>query len=470
MSATNAFIRTSTVIANPGVSGRNFGIVLLLVPLTAGQDALWDQFYPPGEDGVVTPTVPVDRSSWTTFARNLSLDDGDPIRKELTALFGQSRTPTRVIVGRRSPAAPEEELITVDTAAAGTYTVTIDGTDHTYTASGTDDVDAIALGLQGAIESGRGAPGGEVVALATGALVQVLARSPGDTFALTLGGDNAANMSQVNTPEVPASRTSATQGIIDAGIDFFFVIESAYPDDITIAIDYAQYLSTQKRMYLYRSTDEQVLVDASSTDDWSRLSALNLEFVGPFYTSGQRNVEQSSTAAAVAIWSSYEPGTLTWVHHRVAGILGEPITEGQYPTLIRKRGNWVNFDRVTNVTQTLGGLVSSGEFGDNIRLREAINDRIKTRVLALLLIVPKLPFTEQGLQTLAAAVSGSVAEFGSNDDRPGGVIGSSIDVTVTDVEDISDADKLTRIVRGVRWSAKLAGAIHETVIEGTLIP
>ena len=51
---------------------------------------------------------------------------------------------------------------------------------------------------------------------------------------------------------------------------------------------------------------------------------------------------------------------------------------------------------------------------------------------------------------------------------PGIIVASTIIVTVPAIEDVSVLDKANRILREVKFSAQLQGAIHKVYIEGSV--
>ena len=104
-----------------------------------------------------------------------------------------------------------------------------------------------------------------------------------------------------------------------------------------------------------------------------------------------------------------------------------------------------------------------GEWIDVVRGLAWLEARLEERIFAALVNNPKIPYTDAGMTILVAEVKAQLQEA---EDR--GVLDSGWAVTITAVADQATADRASRIVRGLDFTARLAGAVHTVNIAGTV--
>ncbi|MCD8295844.1 MAG: DUF3383 domain-containing protein, partial [Clostridia bacterium] len=122
----------------------------------------------------------------------------------------------------------------------------------------------------------------------------------------------------------------------------------------------------------------------------------------------------------------------------------------------------------------LDGKCMSGEWIDVIRFRDYLLNDIQERVFNLFIKNAKIPYTDSGIaliqnQIISALKNGQdvggIADSYTDDD------GNEVDgytVTVPTVSGVSDGDRASRLLANVKFTARLAGAIHIVEITGTL--
>ena len=88
---------------------------------------------------------------------------------------------------------------------------------------------------------------------------------------------------------------------------------------------------------------------------------------------------------------------------------------------------------------------------------------MKTNILTLFQTNPKIPYTNNGIGLIENSVRASLDEAVSNN-----VINDDYIVTTPDSADVSLADKASRTLRNVNFTATLTGAIHRVVIHGNI--
>lgn len=111
---------------------------------------------------------------------------------------------------------------------------------------------------------------------------------------------------------------------------------------------------------------------------------------------------------------------------------------------------------------------TSGEFIDVIQSAHFLQARIAESVFGLLTRVPKVPFTNAGISMTVAAVDQPLKEAYNN-----GMIAEEngealYTVTAPTRAEVSANDRANRLLPDVKWSATIAGAIHEVEVQGAL--
>lgn len=188
------------------------------------------------------------------------------------------------------------------------------------------------------------------------------------------------------------------------------------------------------------------------------------------------SIPDGNTYAAVALMIkcfSYDPGSETWSLKSLRGVKASNLSASKKEQL--KDGN-INFYRtIANKDVTQEGKVGSGEWIDVIRFREWLLNKIQIEVFNFMVRQPKVAFNDGGIvgiQNVLESVLSKAQETGGidgdkyNEDE---VLEKGYVVTVPRAANVSKADKQKRRFTGITFEARLAGAIHETKIRGTLV-
>src|SRR5690606_12233769 len=137
------------------------------------------------------------------------------------------------------------------------------------------------------------------------------------------------------------------------------------------------------------------------------------------------------------------------------------------------------FDAIRNFSVTQGGRVAAGEWIDVIRLRDQLVESIKVSVAGMLVRATnssgKVPYTDAGIQLVVNAIRdpldlnvrrGGIAP--EELDEYGNVI-PSYTISAPRNSQVPTNDKANRILRDVKFTARLAGAIHVVEVRGSLV-
>lgn len=183
----------------------------------------------------------------------------------------------------------------------------------------------------------------------------------------------------------------------------------------------------------------------------------------------------SNDVNAGAAWAAkclgYQSGSETWALKRLAGVTSSTMgatLEGQF--LEQNASFFARHSSDLSVTR--GGKVAAGEWVDVIRFRDWLQDAMQTNLVTMLVNRPKLPYTDEGLEVIAATMIKTLQEGV----RAGGVIdwrddgeGNQVpgyDVTVPRAAEVPFNIKASRVAN-VGFTAYLTGAIHAVNVTGS---
>lgn len=179
-----------------------------------------------------------------------------------------------------------------------------------------------------------------------------------------------------------------------------------------------------------------------------------------------------TNAAYAARFLSYDPGSEAWAYKRLAGVEAQSFSTQDITSLESRNISY--YIDVAGTSMVCGGKTAAGEWIDTIRFRDWLKTRIQEKGINLLLSLPKVPYTDKGIGLFQNAVAsaldegvavGGIAEAENNDD---GSITPSYTITVPKAADLDAQTRKSRKLSAVKWTARLAGAILVTEIEGTL--
>lgn len=227
----------------------------------------------------------------------------------------------------------------------------------------------------------------------------------------------------------------------------------------------ASFIETEKKIYISDSAEAGILTSATS-DVLSQLKALGYKRTALMYST---EANQGPSAAWLGGQLPQTPGSSTWKFKQMIGIAPDDLTQTQLnnvigiPGIPQKNGNV--YVTVGGVPITEEGWMVGGQFIDITVGLDWLESRMQENVFSLLVQSPKVPYTDQGISVIVNAVRQTLQEGVQN-----GLIDGNSDITVTapSVQDIPQADRANRVLPDVKFSCRLAGAIHFVVIDGTV--
>lgn len=381
--------------------------------------------------------------------------------KAAQAAFSQTPRPRQVKLGRLDS---KEYHVTAKVVENDVYTVTFKWYDSSYNVvekvasfknSGTDKT-AIITGLKTAANA--------IVGLSNVVTVTAI-----DDLVIAVKSAHVAVTTSKNL-----SIDSVADGTIATGMtaikaednDFYGVVLASH--DKQDVLDMAAYVETQTMLF-GTSTDEAGAYAQASTDDV--LSNLKNNEYYRTYCDVRKDASDYEESAKMARCFAIDPGGETWALKSLASVKTDGWTETEYTTIKNKNGN--TYEKVRNISVTQNGKVVAGEWIDIIRFRDWLVEEIQTNVFTLLKNNDKVPYTDAGIAMIENVVRkaledgqdrGGIAptEYDeNNNENPGFVL------TVPLASEITPTQKATRDLKDIKFTARMAGAIHTVEIKGS---
>jgi hypothetical protein len=175
---------------------------------------------------------------------------------------------------------------------------------------------------------------------------------------------------------------------------------------------------------------------------------------------------------ATAKCLAYPSGSETWKFKQLAAISPSELTSTMSDRLDTDHLNY--FAEYGGRNITMNGQVMAGEWIDVIRFRDWLQDDMQYRIYNLLIMNPKIPYTNPGIalvenQIIASLKAGQAAGGIAPDEFDAdGYLVPGFTVTVPNSQSLSASQKASRVLTGVKFSARIAGAIHVVTVNGEL--
>ena len=288
-------------------------------------------------------------------------------------------------------------------------------------------------------------------------VVTATADNPGESFYFEFTTDGVDVYDQTLTWGYDTRLTN----ILDVDPDFYcVVIENNSPDNMA---EVAAWVSSNDRIAGFgpQFTKPSLFGSGLFTTGADHTALMANDDAFALFTAEPRSTYKECAWAAARL--PYDPGSVTWAYTQLASTGADSYTATERTTIEGTNVQGNHYVAEANVGITRPGKMFGGEWIDVVRGLDWLEARLQERLFTLLVNEPKVPYTEAGLGQLVAEVRGQLREA---EDRS--VIDSGWTVTVLSVADQAPADRTNRIVRGLEFQARLAGAVHTINIIGTV--
>ncbi len=346
----------------------------------------------------------------------------------------------------------------------GVYTVTLNGVDYTYLAGpNVQSSEQIATALVALINALPQAVDVAATDNMDGSF-QVSSNNSINTFSISVTPEIMSYQKGLVVFPLVASNPVATDltNINNVNSDWYALI--ATTRDVPTVKAIAAWTEARIKLFGTASDDPAIINVAAGTDTTSIAAFFNqLGYVRTFVMYHQDASFDYPEAAWFGRVLPLEPGSETWKFKTLSGISNSTLTTTQSNNALAKKANIYVF--VGGVDITENGTTAQGEYIDIVRGIDWLSARIQEFVFSVLVSNPKVPYTDAGIAVIQAEVL-RVLQLGVNNNF---LASDPVPVcTVPRAADVPAIDKSNRILRNVKFTATLAGAIHAVVIRGTL--
>ncbi len=181
------------------------------------------------------------------------------------------------------------------------------------------------------------------------------------------------------------------------------------------------------------------------------------------FTIFKDNKNDFPAAAWMGRMLTQAPGSTSWAFKELAGIKKSKLSSdkiGKLKEAVINRHIDINTRGVT-----IDGKVMKDEYIDIVHGIDWLHVRIQERLFRLLMINEKIPYTLKGIDLVRSEIMAQLKEavyrgLLAPDPEP--------QVSIPNIEDIASDKRGARILPDVCFSGRLAGAIHEIEIRGTV--
>jgi hypothetical protein len=410
-----------------------------------GKHSAWGERYRTYDAGPVLATL-----------ESEGIPAGSPIYKAMQSVVSSTPKPKTVAVGRLVDDFDQTSTLTVLDATEGAVIAfdvrapnggAVTSISYTVLAAATTTTVAAALALL--IDAITDISSTSAVAVITNT-----ADNPNEMWQF-----EGIDSTQLSFVETTIDSTLATEvGQIDVLYPSWYGLILADPNSNARAVALAAWVETREKIFGVTSFDHD--------NGQSGSTMFALEAAGYNRTFTMFSNDQNSRAAAAWMGGRFaiDAGSQTWAYKALPGVTVDTLTSTFETSIFAVNGN--TYTVIGGLSNTNQGKMASGEWIDAIRGRDWFTAEVRANVFGVLANATKVPFTDKGVQMVvkevkAAQTAGIAAGFLAADPEPF--------VTFPLVADVSDANKIARILPDVYFEQTLAGAIHIVNLTGRLL-
>jgi hypothetical protein len=387
------------------------------------------------------------------------LTDGFLVTDDLylmaTAFKSQDNAPSTFKIGRLTHVYTQIVELTPTSAVQGFVYKggLVGGLAWTYTVPGSATIATVCTAIASLI---NGLSAGTTAVGSSGTKIVCTSGTPGKLIAFTPG--RGIKMLDVTADAGLAADLAA---IADADNAWYGL--AIAPESRVYVEAAAAYAQTNKKYFQAKTADWNA-ADATVTsgDLGTELVGLSYTYTAPIFHNYIAGTEWID-AALLGSTLSYEPGSATQFGKTLRGITADKLTAGQIAGLKAKRiSRYMSQGGLAIVYE---GRTPSKRFIDVTRFVDWQAITLQLAVFDVLTKSPKAPYEESGMTQIEGAMRTALTQG----QTVGGLAkDTDISITIPPVTSQTTADRAERQVKNIKWSARLAGALHGVKISGTL--
>jgi len=328
------------------------------------------------------------------------------------------------------------------------YTATINGTTITRTVPAASTANNEATAIEALIEAISGIDS----SVSTDTITVTATAGAGTLFDVK---DLSTNFEFKNTSADPGLAADLAAISAEDNDWYGLALDSASAAEIAVA---TVFVESEKKFFAWNTSDTKCGDANSTTDIFYTQKALAYARSGGLFSKSQ--LMSYSGAAWTAKEFVENPGSATMHLKTLAGVQVDTLTAAEASAVKAKNGSV--YVSVSDINVTMGGKTASGEWFDVTRFIDWLKAELQFRVFTLLVNNKKVPYTDLGVDAVIAVINGGL-DLGV---ERGGLEKGTTSVTAPKVADVDVGTRAARRLEDVKFSGKLAGAIHELVIAG----
>ena len=260
--------------------------------------------------------------------------------------------------------------------------------------------------------------------------------------------------------------------ILQSSQDYYVILPTTeFTTAELVTIAGAVESSSASKLCIETYSGSDALTSGVATDLGSQLKELNYDrtmvVYEPANDSGQVNYVSAAVASGYATvsFTSARP-MITMANKPLSGVTSLDLTDPEYSTLQSKGYNFYTKTTDIDTDMFIDTAMASGQFFDTMQAADWLAYDIKYNLVNLVQTRDKIPFTEDGLamvkqtisETCVAALNAGV--IGTGYDNDNNLIENGYLIDMPELSEISQTDKAQRILRDVKVTFLLAGAIQ----------
>jgi hypothetical protein len=381
----------------------------------------------------------------------------------INAAFAQNPSISNIALGAVSAS---KTGVFTGTMSAGNITASVNGTTYLQTFSST--MDGTLTGLAAKI-----AANSDVLSAVNTSGTLVV--TPKATKAVGVTYDLSAATGTIavtySATELAEAYNTALDTIIAQFPDWYGLVAATR----TIAKQelVATWTEANKKIYFAGSADTNIINQSVSADTTSIAAyAKNQSLARTAVIYGGNAATEGIEAALFGKILPLNPGSYTAMFKTLSGITVDSLTTSQSANA---KGKYANvFESIGGVNIVREGKVGANEYIDIVVFIDWLTSSITSSVYQALVSQLKVPYTQVGIMIVSGAIETplkigqnrggiSPTAFAEDKSQIGGYY-----IQTPSLQSIPIADKVSRTLNDVRFTAFLSGAIHAVVINGVV--
>jgi hypothetical protein len=381
------------------------------------------------------------------------LDDGfttnDALYKAAQIVKSQNPAPDTFKIGRRvTPLTQVIKLTVINVTEGFKYKGTVGGKALSYTVLNGATTTSVATALAAAIN----ALAAGTTAVGVAAVITCTAGAAGAVIDFDFSGMPLAALTIEDATS--DSTTDDELPAISAEDDDWYGLLVIDSSSKATGLHAAAWTEARRKLCVIQTADSAALSSIVTDDIMSSLKDSSYARTGCIYHRAIGGVEWLA-AGWLAGALTTTPGAATMAFKAVPGVKVDKLLAGEESTILTKNGS--HYTNTGGLAITFEGKSGAGEFMDTTHFSDWVYARMREAVLGALANNPKIPYTDAGVDIMRGLIL-SVIQAGIT---AGGFADTPAPtVTAPKVKDVAAANRISRILPDLNWTAQLAGAIH----------